>query len=81
MARHAGLPRNARLVGRVLRDLPAGHELPWYRVLGACGVIRVEGAAAARQARMLKAEGVTVLKGRVKLAEFGLADEVIQTRA
>ena len=75
VARHAGLPRNARFVGRVLRDLPGGHELPWYRVLGAGGVIRVEGAAASLQARLLGGEGVTVRRGRVSLREFGLPDE------
>lgn len=76
VARHAGMPRNARFVGRVLRDLPRGHELPWYRVLGAGGVIRVQGAAATRQAGLLKGEGVTVRNGRVSLRSFGLADEL-----
>jgi methylated-DNA-protein-cysteine methyltransferase-like protein len=71
VAAEAGLPRNARYVGRVLRELPMAHALPWHRVLGAGGVIRVTGAAARRQAQLLRAEGVEVRTGRVDLRRFG----------
>lgn len=71
VAKEAGLPRNARYVGRVLRELPAGHALPWHRVLGAGGHLRTSGAALARQARLLRAEGVEVTGTRVDLATFG----------
>lgn len=70
VAREAGLPRNARYVGQVLRSLPARHALPWHRVLGAGGIIKVTGTAATKQARLLRAEGVPVHKGRVDLRAY-----------
>jgi methylated-DNA-protein-cysteine methyltransferase-like protein len=66
VAQAAGLPRRARLVGRVLAELPAGTGIPWHRVLGAGGRISRDSSAAARQARRLRAEGVGVSpSGRV----------------
>jgi len=71
VARDAGLPRRARLVGRVLRDLPSGSELAWHRVVDAAGHIRVAGAAAREQRRRLLLEGVVLAaKNRVDPAFF-----------
>ena len=39
----AGLPRGARLVGRILGALPPDSKLPWYRVIRADGVVRAVG--------------------------------------
>ncbi|MCE9594267.1 MAG: MGMT family protein [Planctomycetes bacterium] len=61
IAAEAGLARRARLVGRVLSELPRGSKLPWHRVLGACGRISLVGAAAREQRRRLRVEGVTFL--------------------
>lgn len=74
IAARAGLPRRARLVGRVLRDTPDGVELPWHRVLRADGRIAFPpGSRGFReQSRRLRAEGVPVRNGRVPLASFGL---------
>ncbi|HEX7111740.1 MAG TPA: MGMT family protein [Mizugakiibacter sp.] len=74
IAARAGLPRRARLVGRVLRDTPDGVELPWHRVLRADGRIAFPpGSRGFReQSRRLRAEGVPVRDGRVPLASFGL---------
>ncbi len=58
IAREAGVPRNARQVGRVLRDLPAGSSLPWHRILNARGELRAPGASAGRQRRLLREEGI-----------------------
>lgn len=74
VAREAGLPRRARFVGRVLRDLPSGTKLPWHRVLGAGGKIsaRADGAPSTAQRRRLEREGVRFdAKGRVDLARHG----------
>src|SRR5262245_45361726 len=74
IARWAGLPRRARLVGRFLRELRAESPLPWQRVLGARGRIRLPrgSRAAAEQRRRLRAEGVAVsADGRIDLARFG----------
>ncbi|GHB33222.1 MGMT family protein [Salinicola rhizosphaerae] len=47
----------ARLVGTAMRQLPEGHLLPWYRVIGATRRIADHGGAA-RQHAALRAEGV-----------------------
>ncbi len=71
VAKEAGLPGRARLVGRLLRELPKGSRLPWHRVLRADGTIAVrEGDS--EQRRRLRKEGVTVTtEGRVDLSTYG----------
>lgn len=39
IAKLAGFPRNARQVGFVLRNLPEGTRLPWYRIVNSRGEI------------------------------------------
>jgi methylated-DNA-protein-cysteine methyltransferase-like protein len=69
VAREAGLPRRARLVGRVLSELPAGSRLPWHRVVNAQGGISLRGGSGpASQRRRLLAEGVTFRGARIDLA-------------
>ena len=67
VAELAGLPRGARRVGRVLAALPADSRLPWHRVINAAGSVSLPGAAGARQRRLLCADGVRLLGGRVDL--------------
>jgi methylated-DNA-protein-cysteine methyltransferase-like protein len=55
VARAAGLPGAARMVARVLRR---GFGLPWQRVLGAGGQIKLTGDSALEQRFRLEAEGV-----------------------
>ena len=71
VATEAGLPGRARLVGRLMRDLPKGTTLPWHRVLRSDGTIAVrEGDS--EQRRRLRKEGVRVsATGRVDLKEYG----------
>lgn len=73
IAQRAGLPRRARLVGRVLRESDPRLKLPWYRVLRADGRIAFAlGSKGFREQReRLAVEGVIVVKGRVDLARFG----------
>lgn len=74
IASEAGLPGRARMVGRVLRELPAGSGLAWHRVMGAGGKIALdpEGQAWKLQVTQLKAEGVEFKgPGRVDLKRFG----------
>lgn len=64
----AGWPGRARLVGRVLSDLPEGSaRLPWHRVLKADGRIAFppDNPNAALQQQRLQAEGVVFLKGKI----------------
>jgi methylated-DNA-protein-cysteine methyltransferase related protein len=55
VARAAGFPGAARMVARVLRR---SFGLPWQRVLGAGGQIKLTGDSAIEQRLRLEAEGV-----------------------
>lgn len=70
VAREAGLPHHARLVGRVLGTLPSATKLPWHRVVNSAGRISVRpGPGASLQARRLEREGVRLTRsGRIDLA-------------
>lgn len=57
VAAAAGYPRYHRAVARLLRTDPAD-QLPWHRVLGAGGEIKLRGPAAHEQRARLKVEGV-----------------------
>lgn len=78
VAELAGLPRRARLVGRVLSRLPEGSRLPWHRVLNARGEVSLPAGSdgALLQRSRLEAEGVCFVRGRVPLARFGWAGGV-----
>jgi methylated-DNA-protein-cysteine methyltransferase-like protein len=69
VARAAGFPGAARVVAQVLHR---GFGLPWQRVLGAGGEIKLRGDSAIEQRLRLEAEGVR-FRGRkvdMKLCEF-----------
>lgn len=71
VAREAGLPRRARLVGRVLARLPRGNRLPWHRVVNAAGRLSPRAGGTAEQRRRLVLEGVALsAAGRVDLAHL-----------
>jgi methylated-DNA-protein-cysteine methyltransferase related protein len=55
IARAAGFPGAARQVAKVLHR---GFDLPWQRVLGASGEIKLRGDSAIEQRLRLEAEGV-----------------------
>jgi methylated-DNA-protein-cysteine methyltransferase related protein len=64
VARAAGFPGAARQVAAVLRR---GFGLPWQRVLGAGGEIKLTGDSAMEQRFRLEAEGVRFRGRRVDL--------------
>lgn len=66
VAAAAGYPRYHRAVARLLKTIIPG-ELPWHRVLGAGGEIKLAGRAAAEQRLRLRMEGVTFTGKRVDL--------------
>lgn len=68
VARRAGLPGRARLAARVLSQ-NADPRLPWHRVLRSDGRIAfpTDSEGFREQARRLKAEGVQVVGGRVRM--------------
>lgn len=67
----AGRPGAARAVGAVLRGLrPADGEVPWQRVVNASGGLSTYKIGHGElQAALLRAEGVAVEGGRVRLEE------------
>jgi methylated-DNA-protein-cysteine methyltransferase-like protein len=71
LAKMLRLAGGARAVGYALAASPAGRGIPWHRVLGAGGRIRVPEPHAALQRRLLEAEGVAVESGRVDLERYG----------
>ena len=73
IARRAGLPRRARLVGHALKVAPASLRLPWHRVLNAQGKISLPAGSKAHrmQRRLLEEEGVRFRNGRVNLKAIG----------
>ena len=68
----AGLGRQARYIGRALGKLPAGHSVPWYRVLRTNGQIAFpeNSPTFLKQKQLLEHEGVEVINGRVSMPQF-----------
>lgn len=67
VAAAAGYPLYHRQVVQVLRR--SGDRLPWQRVVGAGGYIRLKGAAALEQRTRLELEGVTFRGKRIAMEE------------
>jgi methylated-DNA-protein-cysteine methyltransferase-like protein len=66
VAAAAGYPRYHRAVARFMKTAIPG-ELPWQRVLGAGGEIKLVGRSAAEQRLRLRMEGVKFIGKRVDL--------------
>ncbi len=62
VAAEAGRPGAARAVGRIMAR--EGADVPWWRVVPASG--RLAPAVAARQAPLLRREGIEVVDGRIR---------------
>jgi methylated-DNA-protein-cysteine methyltransferase-like protein len=72
VAARAGLPRCARLVGRVLAT-SSEYKLPWHRVLRADGRLPFAPGSAefVEQQQRLAEEGVLLSSGRVDFVRYG----------
>ncbi len=68
----AGLGRQARFVGKALGKLPAGHQVPWFRVIRTNGQIAfpVDSEKYEEQKGKLQEEGVEVFNGKVSMSQF-----------
>jgi methylated-DNA-protein-cysteine methyltransferase related protein len=66
IARAAGWPGAARQVVRILHQ---AQGLPWHRVVGAGGAIKLGGENGAEQRFRLRMEGVTFRGARVDMAK------------
>ena len=64
IAKAAGWPGAARQVVQILRQVPG---LPWHRVLGAEGAIKLPGENGAEQRLRLRMEAVTFRGARVDM--------------
>ena len=74
IAAMCGLPRHARLVGRVLSELDQGNDIPWHRVINAQGYIsngRLDQFGHNMQKQMLLSEGVTFKNDKVSFKQYG----------
>jgi methylated-DNA-protein-cysteine methyltransferase related protein len=69
VAAAAGYPLYHRAVARLLRTDPPDH-LPWHRVLGAGGEIKLRHQAAKEQRARLQMEGVKFRGKRVDMERF-----------
>lgn len=58
IAKLAGMPSNARQVGKILSNLPADTKLPWYRIVNSQGKISLQGDRGDYQRQQLAAEGI-----------------------
>lgn len=74
IAKLAGLPRHARLVGFVLKNLDNASEIPWYRVINSQGKISLskenEAGENLQQIKLMQ-ENVPVINGKVDLKKYG----------
>lgn len=73
LAELIGLPRRARWVGQILKQLPEDTRLPWHRVINAQGRISLPPLSGGdEQATRLRSEGVLVSpEGKVSLRQYG----------
>jgi len=73
IARMAGLPKHARLVGYVLKHLDAEAEIPWHRVINSQGKIslsKLNESGENIQRLKLVAEGVMVIGDKINLKQY-----------
>ncbi|MCL6415975.1 methylated-DNA--[protein]-cysteine S-methyltransferase [Aestuariirhabdus sp. Z084] len=72
VARMAGLPQHARMVGSVLKQLPQGSMIPWHRVINSKGRLSFpEGSPQyLRQQQRLLDEGIEFVGDRIPLRRF-----------
>lgn len=70
IAAHAGSPRGARQVARLLHSMSAKYSLPWHRVINAEGKISIPDVESRKmQETLLKSEGVEVKAAQINLKE------------
>ena len=71
LAKKLRLPGGARAVGYAMAATPRGRGIPWHRVMGAGGRVRMPEPYASMQRRLLESEGVVFDGHGVNMNEFG----------
>ena len=78
VAKMAGLPKHARLVGRVLQQVEDAY-LPWHRVINSQGKIslsKFDAQGDNLQVVKLQAENIAVIAGKVNLKKYQWNGEI-----
>ena len=73
IAKLAGLPKHARLVGYVLKHLDQAAEIPWHRVINSQGKIslsKLDHCEENIQRLKLLEEGVMVIADKINLKQY-----------
>ncbi|MCR4531737.1 MGMT family protein [Acinetobacter venetianus] len=73
IAKLAGIPKHARLVGYVLKHLDQESSIPWHRVINSQGkisVMRINEKGENIQQQLLADEGIYVLNNKINLKVF-----------
>ncbi len=73
IARMAGLPKHARLVGYLLKHLDSAADIPWHRVINSQGKIslsKLNESGESIQRSKLVAEGVMVIGDKINLKQY-----------
>ncbi|PJE80903.1 DNA base-flipping protein [invertebrate metagenome] len=72
LANMVNAPGYARVVGHILKQLPSGSGIPWYRVVNSKGRISFpEGSALYRkQQEKLAGEGVFLTNGKIDFGRY-----------
>jgi methylated-DNA-protein-cysteine methyltransferase-like protein len=70
LAKALRLPGGARAVGYAMAATPKGRGIPWQRVIGAGGRVRMSEPHASLQRRLLETEGVRFDGGTIDMERF-----------
>ena len=73
IAKLAGLPKHARLVGTVLKQMSETSDLPWHRIINAQGRIstgQINDAGQNIQQLKLIQEGIIIKGGRIDWKKY-----------
>jgi methylated-DNA-protein-cysteine methyltransferase related protein len=67
VAKKIRLRAGARVVGYAMAGCPSGSGIPWHRVIGAGGHLRLSEPLVSLQRKLLESEGVTFIERRVDI--------------
>lgn len=73
IARLAGLPKHARLVGYTLKNIDQTSDIPWHRIINAQGKVstyHLNQIGENIQLNKLRDEGIVVLNGKINLKKY-----------
>ena len=72
LAEMIGFEKGARVVGNILKQLPAGSDLPWHRVINSKGEISFPKGTHRylKQVERLEKEGISFIKEKISLQHY-----------